>query len=270
MNFKNHLMFILPLMAILLGIEFFFVFDRVTKSYEESLTKSYTMFVSTKKPMKFSDFKALDSKIATVELVKRDYIENKMKEMINRSNMKKSLKLLPYFYNLGLESYLKIEIIEEIKKELEKNKNIITIETFSNSYTTSYKLFSFIKLIFNIFIIFMIVVSLLLILKQMEIWKFKHKERMKIMEIFGASVFMRSRVLFIMALIDALLSTLFVSAIFILIKIKWAMNSGIEMISKHQEFLFTSNDVIILFSSAILIVLITVYIVVFSSKGTIE
>lgn len=34
---KNHLMFILPLMAILLGIQFFLVFDRMTSGYEERL-----------------------------------------------------------------------------------------------------------------------------------------------------------------------------------------------------------------------------------------
>ena len=34
---KNHLMLILPLMAILLGIEFFLVFDRTTNTYEKSL-----------------------------------------------------------------------------------------------------------------------------------------------------------------------------------------------------------------------------------------
>ena len=36
---KNHLMFILPLMAILLGIEFYLVFDRTTDSYEKVLRR---------------------------------------------------------------------------------------------------------------------------------------------------------------------------------------------------------------------------------------
>ena len=47
---KNHLMFILPLIAILLGIEFFLVFDRITKSYEEGLKDGYSMLIVTKKP----------------------------------------------------------------------------------------------------------------------------------------------------------------------------------------------------------------------------
>ena len=263
-------MFILPLMAILLGIEFFLVFDRVTKSYEKSLTEGYTMLVVTKKPMKLEEFKALNSRIATSSEITQKMIVDKMAKGMSKNSIKKIFHSLPYFYNVGLDSYLEISVIENIKIDLEESPKIQRVETFGNSYTASYKLFTFIKLIFNIFIAFMGVVSLFLIIKQMEIWKYAHKERMQVMEIFGASRLFRSKVLYKMALADAFLATLFVSGIFSFIKWNWAINSGIEIISSHQEFLFTTDDMIILFLSSLVIVFIAVYVVVFSNRGVPE
>ncbi|HIO96236.1 MAG TPA: cell division protein FtsX, partial [Campylobacterales bacterium] len=37
---KRHVSLIFPMVAILLGLEFFIVFDRTTKNYEESLKES--------------------------------------------------------------------------------------------------------------------------------------------------------------------------------------------------------------------------------------
>ena len=48
-SIKEHMMFILPLMAILLGIEFFLAFSRVTGSYEERLRENYSILVVSRK-----------------------------------------------------------------------------------------------------------------------------------------------------------------------------------------------------------------------------
>ena len=39
-SIRDRTMFILPLLAILLGVEFFLVFHRVTSSYEETLRRA--------------------------------------------------------------------------------------------------------------------------------------------------------------------------------------------------------------------------------------
>ena len=267
---KNHLMFILPLMAILLGVEFYLVFERTTNSYEKNLTEGYSMLVVTKKPVKLEAFKRLNEHINTSTQIKRSNIISEVAKGISKSNSEAILKVLPYFYNLSLDSYLHTDELSKIKVDLETDNNIKKVETFGSSYNSSYRLFAFIKLTLKVFIIFMGVVSLFLIIKQMEIWKYAHKERMQVMEIFGAPMMLRSGVLFRVAFVDAIFATMFVSAIFFYIKFHWAAQSGIDIMVQNQEELFQVADIGILFGSAIAIVIIAVYSVVFSNKGVQE
>ena len=151
-----------------------------------------------------------------------------------------------------------------------KVKVIGKVETFGSSYSSSYKLFAFIKFTLKLFIVFMGVVSLFLIIKQMEIWKYAHKERMQVMEIFGAPLMLRSGILFKVAILDAFIATILTSAVFIYIKLKWAATSGIDIMMEKQEELFRMSDMGILLGAALLIVIVTVYSVVFSSRGVQE
>jgi len=267
---KNHLMFILPLMAILLGVEFYLVFDRTTDSYEKTLTDGYTMLVVSKKPVELKTFQRLNQHIINAKQIERSNIISKVAKGVSKSSSKEILAVLPYFYNLSLDGYLKTSELNKIKQDLEADSNIKRVETFGSSYSSSYRLFTFIKFTLKIFIVFMGVVSLFLIIKQMEIWKYAHKERMQVMEIFGASLMLRSGVLFRVAFVDAIFSTIFVSGIFYYIKFYWAAQSGIDILSENQKVLFNVSDMWILLGLAICIVIVAVYTVVFSSKGVQE
>ena len=260
-------MFILPLMAILLGIEFYLVFERTTNTYEKGLKEGYSMLVVAQKPMELSAFQTLNGHISTSEKIKREYIVFEVAKGISKSSGDEILAALPYFYNLGLDSYLHTSELEKIKKDLESGINIKKVETFGSSYNSNYRLFSFIKFILKVFIIFMAVVSLFLIIKQMEIWKYAHKGRMQVMEIFGAPMMLRSGVLFRVAFVDAIFATILVSAIFFYTKLYWAAGSGIDIMTQNKEALFQFSDIGILLGSSILIVIIAVYTVVFSNKG---
>jgi len=118
--------------------------------------------------------------------------------------------------------------------------------------------------------LFMVLVSLFLIIKQMEIWKYAHKERMQVMEIFGAPLMLRSGVLFRVSFVDAIFATILVSAVFFYIKFYWVNQSGIDIMIENKDALFQVTDIGILFGSAIFIVIIAVYTVVFSTKGVEE
>ena len=263
-------MFILPLMAILLGVEFYLVFERTTNSYEKSLTEGYTMLVVSKKPVKLTTFQKLNRHIISSKPIERSHIITEVAKGISKSNSEAILNALPYFYNLGLDGYLHTNKLAQIKKDLILDSNIKKVETFGSSYNSSYRLFAFIKLILKIFIVFMAIVSLLLIIKQMEIWKYAHKERMQVMEIFGAPLMLRSGVLFRVAFVDAIFATIFVSAVFVYIKFYWVAQSGIDIMMQNKEALFQVLDIGILFGSAIAIVIVAVYTVVFSNKGVQE
>ena len=257
-------------MAILLGVEFYLVFDRTTDSYEKGLKEGYSMLVVTKKPMELSAFKTLNDHISTSEKIKRENIVSEIAKGVSQSSKKEILSSLPYFYNVGLDAYLHTSALEKIKKDLETDTNIKKVETFGSSYSSAYRLFSFIKFTLKLFIIFISVVSLFLIIKQMEIWKYTHRQRMQIMEIFGAPLMLRSGVLFKVAIADAIIATMITSCIFLYIKFQWAAQSGIDIMMQNKEELFRLSDMAILLGSALLIVIIAVYTVVFTSKGVQE
>jgi len=267
---KNHLMFILPLVAILLGIEFYLVFDRTTDSYERGLREGYTMLVVSKKPVALPDLKQLNAHINSLEKIERKNIVAEIAKDVNKGTQDEILAALPYFYNVGLDAYVDTAGLKKIKEDLEKDKNIKKVETFGSSYSSAYRLFAFIKFTLKLFIVFMGVVSLFLIIKQMEIWKYAHKERMQVMEIFGAPLMLRSGVLFKFAIMDAFVATVLTSAFFLYIKFIWAADSGIAIMMEKQEELFRLSDIGILLGSALLIVVIAVYSVVYSSKGVQE
>jgi cell division transport system permease protein len=263
-------MFILPLMAILLGIEFYLVFERTTTSYEKGLKEGYSMLVVSEKPLPLESFKALNPHIETVKALKREGIVSEIAKMSDPKSQEEILKRLPYFYNVYLDAYLKVSDLASIQHDLESDRRIKRVETFGTSYGSSYRLFSFIQFTLKLFIIFMGVVSLFLIVKQMEIWKYAHKERMQVMEIFGAPLMLRSGVLFRVAIIDAIIATLFTSALFLYVKFHWAKNSGIDMMVNHQDELFKLDDMGMLLGASLFIVIVAVYWVVFSSRGVEE
>ena len=267
---KNHLMFILPLMAILLGVEFYLVFDRTTNSYEQGLKDGYSMLLVADNPINLKKLKTLNSHISSSENIKRDAIVQEIVKGVSKSSLKEIITSLPYFYTVRLDTYIDISGLKKIKESLEADKDIKSVETFGSSYSSSYRLFSFIKLSLRIFIIFMGLVSLLLIVKQMEIWKYTHSQRMQVMEIFGAPLMLRSGILFKVAIIDALLATVFTSIFFIYLKFVWASRSGINMMIQKQNELFCMLDIGILLLVSLLIVIIAVTTVVFTSKGVEE
>ncbi len=93
---------------------------------------------------------------------------------------------------------------------------------------------------------------------------------MQVMEIFGAPLMLRSGVLFKVAIADAIIATIITSLIFLYLKFQWAANSGIDIMVQNQEELFRLTDMAILLGSALLLVIIAVYSVVFTSKGVQE
>jgi cell division transport system permease protein len=263
-------MFIFPLMAILFGVEFYLIFERSTKTYESNLAQGYRMLVVTKTAVALDSFQNLNKHVTNSYEIERNDIISNVTHGISQDNSKAILEALPYFYNLSLDAYLPSNELEQIKTDLKTDPNVKRVETFGSSHKSKYRLFAFIKFTLETFISFMMIVSFFLIIKQMEIWKYQHKERMHIMETFGAPLMLRAGVLFRVAFLDAILATFFVSVFFMYIKFSWAIDSGIELVVEHQVSLYRAFDTVILLFLAIILVVVAVYAVVFSSKGVEE
>ena len=263
---KEHLMFILPMMAILLGIDFYLVFDRMTSNYEAALRDGYSMLAITKKEMNTQEFKKLNAEISESSRIDKSEIIKQISSNQSKADVEDILKALPYFYTLKLEKYVDMDSIEQIKKSLLKSTDIKRVETFGDSYYSKYRLFSFIKFTLKVFIFFMVLVSLFLVIKQMEIWGYKHRQRIRVMEIFGAPLMLRSGVLFRVALSDAFIATFLIVLFFSYLRFLWAGSSGVNIMIEQKEMLFQLKDIAILLTSSVFIVIISVFSVVLGIK----
>jgi len=263
---KDHIMFIFPLLAILMGVQTFVVFDRLTQNYEDGLKADYKILVSTKKDMDLDKFQSIDRHISKIDVIKKKNIVEDMAKSLDGVNSEDIIKSLPNFYTVSLDSFLDGDAILEIKSKLLNNKDINKVETFGKSHNSNYNLFIFIKVVLWTFVLFISFTSLLLIIKQMEIWQYQHKERMNIMEIFGASLMMRSGILFKRAILDALIATVLASGIFMMLRFTWAKNAKIDGISSNGSLIFDYSDTIVLAVISLTIVIMAVIVVVSSSK----
>jgi cell division transport system permease protein len=263
---KQHLAIILPMVAILLGLEFFIVFDRSTKSYEASLANSYAMLVVAKEEMSIDDFRTWDDHVFKVAEIEKSKIINRVGASFQATNAQNINEKMPNFYSIKLDSYLNNKELEEVKKNFLKSDKVTRVETFDTLHQSNYGLFSFIKFSFRTFIVFMTIIGFFLILKQMEVWNYLHAERMKVMDIFGASLFLRSKVLINMAFIDAIISAFLTSAIFYFIQNRWIEGSNIAILQDNIDKLFTFHDLFTLIFASIIIAMVAVFLVVINVK----
>ncbi len=263
---KRHVSLIFPMVAILLGLEFFIVFDRTTKNYEESLKESYAMLVVATEEMSIDDFQSWDKRVFKVAEIEKskiiDRVDNTFKDAL-KSNLDEQM---PNFYSIKLNSYLNNRALEQVKQNFLKDDKITRVETFDTLHRSNYGLFSFIKFAFGTFILFMTIIGFFLIVKQMEVWNFLHSQRMKVMDIFGASLFLRSKILINMAFVDAILSAILASGVFYLIQNSWVKGSNIAILQDNVTKLFFFNDILLLCVASIVIVMIAVFLVVINVK----
>jgi len=263
-------MFILPLLGILLGIESFLVFNRVTASYGESLRESYTILAVSSKQLTAQDMHRVDIHIKSIDRINKEPIVEQIVGGIPNVSTQEVLEALPYFYTLKLDKYLSNQEIAKIKKALLAHPAISRVETFGQAHNANYHLYMLIKVTMWIFVGFTVFTSLLLVLKQMEIWQLAHSERMRVMEILGASAMLRSGVLLRMAFVDALLATLTTIGLFAFLKYYWVPKSDIDLLIENQILLFEPRDIGILSGVVVSIVIFSIVMVVRGARESIE
>ncbi len=263
---KEHIMFIFPMLAILLGIESSMVFDRMSRDYEKDLKADYSMLVLANTPMKLSGFQQLDRRISSMSRIEKRTIVQEMAQGMSGISAEDIMQALPHFYTIHFGRYLDVQEIDKIKHALVASEGIEKVETFGKSHNSSYHLFIFIKVVLWTFVGFMTFTSLFLVIKQMEIWQFSHRERMQVMEIFGASTMLRSGILFKRAMIDALIATVLTSGLFAFLRFVWIKQSHIDLLMQKEALLFAYEDIAILGGIAMSIVITSVIIVVIGSK----
>ncbi len=207
-SLKNHLSLIVALLSILFSLQTFIVVDRAIASYKENLANNYSLVVVSTKKLQKNIIISKNSLINEINEISPDKVLKKLDgEMKKRE--RNFLKLsLPKFYKLKLSHYPSPDEINSLTKALLRDASIVKVETFSRTHDTTYKLLLLFKSVISLFAFSIAIVTILLISKELKIWQFKHNERMSIMALHGAPIWLRSAVLFRLAIVDAVIATL--------------------------------------------------------------
>jgi len=241
---RNHLSLVIALLSILFSLQVFTIVERAIDAYKENLAKNYSLVVVAQKKLDKQKILKVNSLIQKIEEISPDGVIKKLNSGINKQNIELLKVTLPKFYQLRLKHYPSPDELENLTHKLLTKYTITKVETFSKTHDTTYKLLLLFKTVIMIFALTVIVVTLLLIFKELRIWQFQHNERMNIMGLFGAPVWLRSAVLFRLAVVDAFIASVVAFLLFsYLSSIPWIAeqmrNIGIKIVifDKIYDFL---------------------------------
>ncbi len=205
-SFKNHISLVIALVSILFSLQIFTIVDRSIDAYKENLAKNYSLVVVSQKTLQSKELLNKINQLAAIEALSPDSVIKKLNTGISRKNIELLKVTLPKFYKFRLKKYPTPSELKKIKNQLLKYPYITKVETFSNTHDTTYKLLLLFKNVISVLAVSILLVTILLIFKELRIWQFKHNERMNIMGLFGAPTWLRSAVLFRLSIVDALIA----------------------------------------------------------------
>jgi cell division transport system permease protein len=258
-SLKSHISLILALVSILFSMFLFITFSDILKKYQNNIVSNYSIAVVSDKPIKKLNIKEIKS-IQPIDI--NSYIQ-KLKK--NFPNIDFNKIQFPYFYSIKLKTLPSPNRLKEIENSLYAMPFIKRVLTYRSSQTKIYNLLFLLKIISNLFMFIIAMLGFLLIVKQLEVWKFEHSERMYIMELFGAPFWFKGAAIFKIAFIDSFISFLITAGI-----IYYFNNNLIfKEIIKDLSIEFSINYIHILstlFIISLIISIISSFIVILGNK----
>lgn len=206
-SIKNHLSLVVALLSILFSMQIFIIVDRSIESYKEKLANNYSVIVVSQKKLSDKAIKAINPLISDSKELAPDAVIKRLNTNMDAKNIELLKLTLPKFYKLNLKYYPTPKEIKRLTSNLLSNRYITKVEDYSHVHDTTYKLLLLFKSVVSVFAISIFIVTTLLIFKELRIWQFKHTERMSIMGLFGAPIWLRSAVLFRLSIVDALIAS---------------------------------------------------------------
>ena len=262
-SIKNHFSLVIALVSILFSIQVFIIVDRSINAYKENLASSYSVVVVAQVKMEDSQIKSLNPLIEETTELSPDNVLKRLDTKIDTRNMELLKIALPKFYKLKLTHYPTPQEIDGLTKNLLKHKSVTKVENFSHNHDNTYRLLLLFKDVITVFSISIFVVTTLLILKELRIWQYMHNERMSIMGLFGSPIWLSSAVLFRLAIVDAIVSSILTFVLFSYLSTsKWIMEQfnsiGIDVVVFDKVGDFSVLFGIAMFLSILLAMLIVI------------
>jgi cell division transport system permease protein len=220
------------------------------KTYQDKLSEDYSIIVVASTNLKLDLINDTINNIESLDLIKTDDIFKGFEGTISKPNLSLLKTSMPFFYKLQLSKLPTQDELIDIEKELLRLPIVSKVETFAKTHSKIYQMFQINKNIISFFAILLIVISIFLIFKQVQVWQYQHLERIKIMSLFGASLMMKMKSLVNSSIINSVISSLFVSLFFVYL----SSNAHLSLFLKHLgidslEFVFISDFITLLITS---------------------
>jgi cell division transport system permease protein len=264
---KNHLSLILALISMLIAIQSVISLNKMIKEYQNELTNNYSLVVVASVELNLAKLQTISPYINRFAAIDSNTTISALKGNLSSANIALLKVSLPKFYRLHLDHYPSASELSKIESKLIKNRAITRVESFAKSHNQLYELLMLSKgtlLLFSTLIFF---IAILLIIRQMEVWRFRHSERMSIMAIFGAPLWMRSAVLYRLAIIDSILSTLFVAFLFVYLTTDLELQMLVHKIGLQPIEFSLLSDTPLLFGVAMCISVFSVIFVIMKTES---
>ncbi len=261
-SFKNHLSLVIALLSILFSLQIFTIVERSIDAYKENLATNYALVAVAQKRIDVKSLIRANPLVEDVEQLSPDAVIKRLNGSMSKKNIELLKLTLPKFYKLKLKHYPTPQELEELSAKLLRSQSINKVESFTKTHDTTYKLLLLFKTVVSVFAFTVLLVTVLLIFKELRIWQFQHNERMSIMGLFGAPVWLRSAVLFRLAIVDAIIAFLLAFALFMYLSTTEWVHKQFESIGIEVIFFDTLHDSLIMLGVALAIsILLAVFIV---------
>ena len=247
-----------PLVIMLFMFSIYLIVTKVVDNYKNNITNDYAIVVIANTPLSSIDTLA-DIKVKDIEPLSRSKIIKSVKDNLSDTSIELLQKKLPYFYKIYLEEFPTSIKLEKIRKELMTISNISKIETFSNDHN---KLYSLLILMQNItFILFsaVLLLSVLLLSKQIKIWFFEHNDRITIIQLHGGSLIYSSIPIIKIILLSAFFSSILASIILFVVITNIHLIIEPEIMSLIPSVLSMEMEILQIFALSIIIPLVTFF-----------
>ena len=250
----------------LISFESFLTFSTMVSDYENMLGGDYAIIVLSKEKLTIDNVQKAVPSAASIDLIDTADVVNEVKGALSENNLAFLKNNLPHFYRLKLSHYPSMEERDLVERQLMKINTVSRVETFAKSENKTYKLLLLSKTIILVFAVLMFVVTMLLIVRQMEVWRFEHSRRINIMAIFGAPFFLKSAVLFRLAFLDSLASSLITGGLFYYLSADSTLSGLLVEIGLPQVRFDPLFSTLTLFGLSLFVSLTSVFYVIFDSE----
>ena len=263
---RNYLLFTIALFTLLISFQSVITFKRQFNDYQNQLSSSYAIVVIAKAPIRETEIRALFPYLKSIKPIDQQDIIKAIKENLGKEDLKELYEELPLFYRVYFKKLpTKVELLS-IEQKLQKLPQVEKVEAFVSAQNKISALIEMIRDILGVFSSLFLVISIILITKQINLWRYMHENRMQVMAILGAKLWFRSKNLFLVAVISSIISTIFTSALFGFLATSQTINLKLQNIGLVPLRYNLFTDTLILLIISLLISLFSISFVILKSE----